>query len=152
MPVLPATTVSSVPQGQTLGAAISAYATANEFNYGDPDNSNVNAIINDGVQVPEGNGGGSNDLQAPSKEAESANGRFCNDFKAPSQEPTGKLGTVLCGFGNAGRMGNMKNYNLGEGTSGSYQQFDGMPSNDDMNYFMQDLETSEDGDLWDWFN
>lgn len=40
-------------------------------------------------------------------------------------------------------MGNMKIDNLGEGTSGSDQQFAGMPTNDDINQVMQDLETSE---------
>lgn len=103
--VLPAATLNSVTQGQTFGTASSAYGAAPNFGhysvYGvkqDQDafnysgNNSVNAIINDGVQVPKGNGGGSNSLLAPTQEPEAASGRLSNDLEALNQESTGKYG------------------------------------------------------------
>ncbi|KAK1380760.1 hypothetical protein POM88_027504 [Heracleum sosnowskyi] len=161
--VLPAATLNSVAQGQTFGTASSAYAAAPDFGhysfYGvkqDLDtlnysgNNSVNAITNDGVQVPKGNGGGSKG-KAPAQEPEGASGRLSKGLEAPNQKPTGKFETVLCGSGNAGNMDKMKNDNLREGTSGSDQQFDiAMPSDDEINQLMQDAETSE-LDIWNWF-
>lgn len=161
--MLPAATLNSVVQEQTFDTSSSTYVTVPNFGhysfyevkqdqhtFNHSGNNSVNTIINDGVQVSQGKGGRSKGLLAPTQELEGASGRHSKDLEAPNQKPTSKFGTVLCGFGKDGNMGKMKCDNLGEGTSGSNQQFDGIPSNEDINQFIQDSETLE-VDIWDWF-
>ncbi|KAL1806290.1 hypothetical protein ACET3Z_029358 [Daucus carota] len=77
-----------------------------------------------------------------------ASTHLSNNFEASNQGPAGASGTALYGSGNAGNTGAMNNKNHGEGTSGSGQLFDGLPSDEEISRILQDFEDSG-GDLQD---
>ncbi|KAL1806291.1 hypothetical protein ACET3Z_029359 [Daucus carota] len=91
-------------------------------------------------------GGMNNRLHVPTQGPAAASTHLSNNFEASNQGTSGEFGTALYGSGNAGNTGNMNTRNYGEGTSGSSQQFDGIPSDDEISRILQDFEDSG-GDL-----
>ena len=85
-------------------------------------------------------------IWCPSTRPQGASGYLSNNFEASNQGTSGEFGTALYGSGNAGNTGNMNTRNYGEGTCGSSQQFDGIPSDDEISRILQDFEDSG-GDL-----